>query len=106
MKEMNGAARPSSEIRSVQRTISGVRYSLHQVDCLDWMDRQGDARIHAIVTDPPYGLKEFTASEKEKASPMTATFSLPNQGSPQLSFVSTFIMNTAGVITIMLAEEY
>jgi site-specific DNA-methyltransferase (adenine-specific) len=42
------------------------RYQLVQGDCLEWLeDRQANS-IHAIVTDPPYGLKEFTASEKGK----------------------------------------
>jgi site-specific DNA-methyltransferase (adenine-specific) len=30
------------------------------------MDRQPAAHVHAIVTDPPYGLKEFTSDEKRK----------------------------------------
>lgn len=34
-------------------------------DCFDWLRSQSANSIHAIVTDPPYGLVEF--SEKEKA---------------------------------------
>jgi site-specific DNA-methyltransferase (adenine-specific) len=30
------------------------------------MDRQPTNYVHAIVTDPPYGLKEYTADEKRK----------------------------------------
>jgi site-specific DNA-methyltransferase (adenine-specific) len=30
------------------------------------MDKRGECSIHAIVTDPPYGLKEYTSVEKEK----------------------------------------
>ena len=43
-----------------------ARYSLHLGDCLDWMDERAGNSIHAIVTDPPYGLKEYTAQEKTK----------------------------------------
>ena len=43
-----------------------ARYSLFNEDCLTWMDRQPESSIHAIVTDPPYGLKEYTSVEKEK----------------------------------------
>jgi len=33
---------------------------------LDWMARRDQNSIHAIVTDPPYGLREYTHAEKEK----------------------------------------
>ncbi len=46
--------------------VCGVRYSLHLVDCLEWMTARPANTIHAIVTDPPYGLKEYTHKEKEK----------------------------------------
>jgi site-specific DNA-methyltransferase (adenine-specific) len=50
----------------VQSRINGTRYSLHLADCLDWMATRAANSIHAIVTDPPYGLKEYTPREKEK----------------------------------------
>ncbi len=34
-------------------------------DCFDWFRSRQSSSIHAVVTDPPYGLVEF--SEKEKA---------------------------------------
>lgn len=34
--------------------------------CLEWMDACAPNSIHAIVTDPPYGLKEYTPPEQEK----------------------------------------
>ena len=37
----------------------------HQ-DCFDWLDDLPDCSIHAVVTDPPYGIKEYTPSELEK----------------------------------------
>ncbi len=43
-----------------------ARYSLHLGDAFSWLDAREPCSIHAIVTDPPYGLKEFTDSEKEK----------------------------------------
>jgi DNA modification methylase len=42
------------------------RYSLYLGDCLEWMDQRGENSVHAIVTDPPYGLKEYSAKEKSK----------------------------------------
>jgi len=43
-----------------------ARYILHLGDCLDWMDQRATNSIQAIVTDPPYGLKEYTSEEKAK----------------------------------------
>lgn len=36
------------------------------VDCLHWMRERASNSIHAVVTDPPYGLREFSEVEKEK----------------------------------------
>jgi len=41
-------------------------YALHLTDCLVWMDEQPECSIQAIVTDPPYGLREYTTEEKRK----------------------------------------
>ncbi len=41
-------------------------YELLNVDCFRWMEDRKSNSIHAIVTDPPYGLKEYTATEKAK----------------------------------------
>ena len=35
-------------------------------DCLAWMDARPPCSVHAIVTDPPYGLKEYSATETAK----------------------------------------
>ena len=61
-----GNCPPKSEMRSVHRRENGVSYSLFQADCMEWMDQQTENLVHAIVTDPPYGLKEFTHEEKRK----------------------------------------
>lgn len=42
------------------------RYELHHGDCFDWLERRRPSSIHAVVTDPPYGLKEFSDAEKQK----------------------------------------
>jgi site-specific DNA-methyltransferase (adenine-specific) len=56
----------TSEARSIVGHIDDTEYAVHLVDCLEWMDRRNDNSIHAIVTDPPYGLKEYTPEEKSK----------------------------------------
>lgn len=40
--------------------------TLYQADCFDWLAAQPPASIHAVVTDPPYGLVEYTAKETAK----------------------------------------
>lgn len=35
-------------------------------DCLKWLDEQPEASFEAIITDPPYGLKEYSAKEQTK----------------------------------------
>jgi len=43
-----------------------AHYELHKGDCFEWLDERKSNSIHAIVTDPPYGLKEYTDTEKAK----------------------------------------
>ena len=35
-------------------------------DCNDWLDRQAPNSLHAVVTDPPYGLIEYSDNEQRK----------------------------------------
>jgi site-specific DNA-methyltransferase (adenine-specific) len=39
---------------------------LYQGDCLDWMGTRPDNSVHACVTDPPYGLVEYSATQQDK----------------------------------------
>jgi len=52
------------------RTVSSIgqapRYTLLLGDCLEWLSARAANSIHAIVTDPPYGLREYTPPEKAK----------------------------------------
>ena len=40
--------------------------SLYHADCFDWLAAREPASVHSVVTDPPYGLIEYTAKEQEK----------------------------------------
>jgi len=40
--------------------------TLFHADCFDWIPRQSDQTIHAVVTDPPYGLHEYTPEQQTK----------------------------------------
>lgn len=39
---------------------------LVEADCFDWLDGREAASIHAVVTDPPYGLVEYSENEQAK----------------------------------------
>ncbi len=47
-------------------TISFGNTKLIRADCFEWLRRQPHDSIHAVVTDPPYGLFEYTAEQQEK----------------------------------------
>lgn len=42
------------------------RQKLYLADCLDWLRSAEADSIHAVVTDPPYGLREYEAAEQKK----------------------------------------
>jgi DNA modification methylase len=42
------------------------RVRLIHDDCMAWLDRQPDNCMHAVVTDPPYGLVEYSDEEQQK----------------------------------------
>lgn len=49
--------------RWLSRSIGQTR--LYRADCLEWLASRRPRSVHAVVTDPPYGLVEY--SEKEQA---------------------------------------
>ncbi|MFN8372328.1 MAG: hypothetical protein U0694_05550 [Anaerolineae bacterium] len=44
----------------------GLKSRILQSDCFDWLRRVPENSLHAVVTDPPYGVKEYEASQIEK----------------------------------------
>ena len=40
--------------------------TLYCADCFDWLDDQKAETVHAVVTDPPYGLVEYSEQEQQK----------------------------------------
>jgi site-specific DNA-methyltransferase (adenine-specific) len=42
------------------------RARIIQADCFAWLGRIQDSSLHAIVTDPPYGVKEYEFDQLEK----------------------------------------
>ncbi len=46
--------------------VSLGQSTLFHADCFDWLEQQADQSIHAVVTDPPYGLHEYTPEQQAK----------------------------------------
>ncbi len=64
---MTAVAARRATIRSRSpRTFSFGQATLYQADCRDWLrDRPPDS-IEAVVTDPPYGLIEYSTAQQTK----------------------------------------
>jgi site-specific DNA-methyltransferase (adenine-specific) len=60
--------RHSPHVHEPEAKYSGdtSNYELVEGDCFSWFAKRKPHTVHAIVTDPPYGLKEYTAEEKAK----------------------------------------
>src|SRR4051794_18083364 len=49
-----------------------------QADCLDWLDKVPENALHAVITDPPYGVKEYELDQIEKrAEKKLGTWRIP-----------------------------
>ena len=77
LKERRGVYRLTADRdRSLEPMLPGIvtwekpfRFgaaTLLHGDCFDWLAARPDNSIHAVVTDPPYGLQEYTATEQRK----------------------------------------
>jgi DNA modification methylase len=52
--------------QGAEYAVASELYELVNGDCFTWLDQRQSSSIHAVVTDPPYGLKEYTAEETAK----------------------------------------
>ena len=53
-------------VEASQPPVSFGRATLHHADCFDWLEQQPANSIHAVITDPPYGLHEYTEEQQAK----------------------------------------
>lgn len=64
-------SKPKDKANKKQQALSKVakqpgEYTIHLADAFDWMDEREPESVHAIVTDPPYGFKEYSEEEQSK----------------------------------------
>ena len=57
---------PSPAIDEKFKIHSIGKASLVNADCLSWLSSRESCSIHAVITDPPYGLKEYSVHEQSK----------------------------------------
>lgn len=55
-----------SVAKTALRSFRFGKASLVKDDCFSWFERQSANSIHGVVTDPPYGLIEYSDREQEK----------------------------------------
>lgn len=63
-----GAAGKASAVSHValEPAVQNGRATLFHADCFNWLASRAEASVHAVVTDPPYGLTEFSEKELTK----------------------------------------
>lgn len=59
-REERGASSPGAA------TFGSGRARLFHADCFEWLRQCEPRSIHAVVTDPPYGLLEYSDNEQDK----------------------------------------
>ena len=61
------ASKPDANVHrvSLKPAVQHGRATLYHADCFDWLAGAKSNSVHAVVTDPPYGVVEY--SEKELA---------------------------------------
>jgi len=57
--------KPATE-QAQPREFRYGKAALVQADCLSWLEKQPANSIHAVVSDPPYGLVEYSDTEQRK----------------------------------------
>jgi site-specific DNA-methyltransferase (adenine-specific) len=50
----------------MKRSYHASKYSIHNADSFDWLKKQRANSFHAVVTDPPFGVIEYSAGELKK----------------------------------------
>lgn len=50
----------------LEPAVEHEKAKLYHANCFEWLAARGEASIHAVVTDPPYGLTEYSPKEIKK----------------------------------------
>lgn len=61
-----GGSAESVRASATAREFTFGKATLFHADCLEWIQTRPSNSIHAVVTDPPYGLHEYTDEQQRK----------------------------------------
>ncbi len=61
-----GVQRELATAQEWARPVTFGKSKFIHADCFDWLEQAEDSSIHAVVTDPPYGLHEYTSEQQAK----------------------------------------
>lgn len=64
--DAEASAPPASPGASGDAVFVHGRARLQHADCMPWLQSQRANSVHAVVTDPPYGLIEYSPAEQDK----------------------------------------
>ncbi|MGH9116477.1 MAG: DNA-methyltransferase [Acidimicrobiales bacterium] len=56
----------AAEVWESEPAVTCGKAKLYEADCLDWLAEQPANSIHGVITDPPYGLVEYSPREQRK----------------------------------------
>ena len=62
----SGVQREFSQAQNWHEPFHFGNATLIHADCFDWIEKQEPNTFHAVVTDPPYGLHEYTPEQQTK----------------------------------------
>lgn len=65
-KHGNGKTREAPAQYEARPTFSYGQATIVNDDCLEWFRGRAEKSVHAVVTDPPYGLFEYSDEQQEK----------------------------------------
>ena len=61
-----GVQREFARIQNWEQPVTFGKATLYHGDCFDWLEKREENSIHAVVTDPPYGLFEYEPDQQLK----------------------------------------
>ena len=64
--EQRGDKVRSQDSRAVRTIGPEARYEIRSIDAFEWLAKADPHSLHAVVTDPPYGLIEYSPRQLEK----------------------------------------
>jgi site-specific DNA-methyltransferase (adenine-specific) len=64
--QAEGFQKSLSALQSWHEPVELGGSTLYHADCFDWIGQQKDLSMEAVVTDPPYGLHEYSSEQQAK----------------------------------------